>query len=749
MNKQTKYVLVGCIGLLLGSVIAQGQGILSFSPIGQDSWATDTVQIKVTIPSFTLLQCEDGEKILVDNYGRLPYSGEPYLPSKILSLALPPGAEFIELSYETSEEIVLAQAHYLAPIPFHLIEETTMESTPSSSEIQFQQRVDSIYSSDKPYPPQSVEYVGSSFYRQYSLIDVRINPFVYRPLSGIVSYYPHITITVQYRMREMPQGGITDTNTAEHMAQNIIYNYDQAQQWYASSEQGTRGLYDFVIITLDSLTSAVEPLVEWEQEKGRTVHIVTVEDINETYNGYDLAADIRMFLREHYPVDQWGIQDVLLVGHRDEVPMRTVWQSLGSSSESKPETDFYYAELSLPDNASWDADGDHRYGEHSDPIDYYGEIAVGRIPWSDPEIVQHICEKSVAYEQNMDPSFKNNILLLAAFVDDQTDGATYMEYMANEEIHPWMSSWMRTRMYQAGSSYAMDYVLTHQNVVSVWSQGSFSVVAWNAHGSPYGSYVNGRPFITSDDCGLLNDEYPAIISAASCSNSDTDYLNIGQAMMRQGAVGFLGANKAAYYQTQWDHPNDGSDQSFKYFFTMAVTSGNYTQGQAVQYAIREMYVRNLWDSLKYETFIHGSLWGNPDLGLIPQVANRLPEVPTVPEGPSQVILRKTATYTIQSSDPDDDDLYYCWSWGDGSTEWVGPYASGQEISTDHHWTEEGTLEIRVKAKDINGGESGWSDPLQVTIPKHKLFSTPLLKRIIELLDSYLLNIEVLGTLKQR
>ncbi len=47
-------------------------------------------------------------------------------------------------------------------------------------------------------------------------------------------------------------------------------------------------------------------------------------------------------------------------------------------------------------------------------------------------------------------------------------------------------------------------------------------------------------------CLSLNDEYPAIIFADACSNSDTDDLNIGQAMLKQGAVGFLGSTKVAY-----------------------------------------------------------------------------------------------------------------------------------------------------------------------------------------------------------
>jgi hypothetical protein len=70
-----------------------------------------------------------------------------------------------------------------------------------------------------------------------------------------------------------------------------------------------------------------------------------------------------------------------------------------------------------------------------------------------------------------------------------------------------------------------------------------------------------------------------------------------------------------------------------------------------------------------------------------------------------------------TSDPDGDRLYYRFEWGDGSmSHWLGPYASGGEVSHTHTWNTTGTYEIRVKAKDEYGEESAWSDPLAVSMP---------------------------------
>jgi hypothetical protein len=366
----------------------------------------------------------------------------------------------------------------------------------------------------------------------------------------------------------------------------------------------------------------VAPLVDWETVKGRTVEVVTTSWINSNYSGYDLAEKMRNFLRDKYPADRWGIEDVLLVGHYDDVPMRRTGQNEGYG---QPETDFYYAELSLADSQSWDANVNHQWGEQSDPIDFYNEVNVGRIPWSDYSTVQSICLKSVAFEQNDDPSFKKNILLLGAFFWDddplpRTDNAVLMEAKVDQ---PWMADWTMTRMYEESySTYPMDYNLTQSNVVSVWSSGTYGFVNWAGHGSPRSSHVyhNGDAFITSSDCPSLNDDYPAIIFADACSNSDTDYPNIGQAMLEQGAVGFVGATKVAYGCPGWDSPHDGSSQALDYYFTTCVTSGEYTQGQALQWALRRMNTYGLWGAwgdTYYETFEWSALWGNPALGLSP------------------------------------------------------------------------------------------------------------------------------------
>ncbi len=678
--------------------------------------ASEEIRVRIPIGSYETRYVKEGQEVSVENFGRLLVPGKPNLPSRIFALAIPPGAKMDEVTFDVGEGVLLPGTYQIPPSPLPRVIGQENRLIYEQDKKRYDDNFKSTYGSDQPYPASLGEFIGTCGFRKYNLVDVRITPFSYRPKSGQLIYYPQITAVIKY---SFPQPFSTENIIAdklprqEQIAGEIILNYDQARSWYPATI-GNKGLYDFVIITTDALVSSVTPLVDWETGKGKNVNVVTISWINSNYTGYDQAEKIRNFLRDKYPSEQWGIEDVLLVGNREILPFRRTWQDLGYG---KPETDYYYAELSLPDSQSWDSNKNHRWGENSDPIDFYVEVNVGRIPWSDASTVLSICQKSVAYEQNDDPAFKKNILLLGAYFWDDTDNAVLMTRKTNR---PWMADWTKTRMYEQGHSlYPMEYNLTYNNVRTVWSSNHYAFVNWAGHGSENASYIlysTGEAFVSTGTCPYLNDSYPAIIFADACSNSDTDYGNLGRAMLGRGGVGFVGATKVAYGRPAWIDSLSGSSQSMDYFFTTRVTSTNYTQGQAHQSALRKMYTSGLWSYLKYETFEWGALWGNPDLGMAPVITNYPPQTPEQPSGVVEGQPQVQYNFSSSTTDPDGDTVLYLFSWGDGTeSTWLGPYASGDTCIGYHTWNNSNGYYVKVKAKDTNGRESGWSDSSSVVI----------------------------------
>ncbi|MCJ7696958.1 MAG: agmatine deiminase family protein, partial [Thermoplasmata archaeon] len=101
--------------------------------------------------------------------------------------------------------------------------------------------------------------------------------------------------------------------------------------------------------------------------------------------------------------------------------------------------------------------------------------------------------------------------------------------------------------------------------------------------------------------------------------------------------------------------------------------------------------------------------------------NTPPETPQRPSGQVSGKIGTTYLYSTQTTDADGDQVYYLWDWGDGNfSEWLGPFASGATATAQHSWTTKGTYSIRVKAKDVQGDESNWSDPLVVTMPRNQI-----------------------------
>jgi hypothetical protein len=95
--------------------------------------------------------------------------------------------------------------------------------------------------------------------------------------------------------------------------------------------------------------------------------------------------------------------------------------------------------------------------------------------------------------------------------------------------------------------------------------------------------------------------------------------------------------------------------------------------------------------------------------------NQAPNVPRQPTGPASGYVGVEYTFTTNTTDPNNDQVYYKWSWGAEESNWLGPFASGAIVSAPHMWATAGTYNVKVKAKDTSDVESDWSPSLAVTI----------------------------------
>lgn len=132
--------------------------------------------------------------------------------------------------------------------------------------------------------------------------------------------------------------------------------------------------------------------------------------------------------------------------------------------------------------------------------------------------------------------------------------------------------------------------------------------------------------------------------------------------------------------------------------------GTYNSGETI-------YIIHVWDdpgeySIFYklkDSFGLETSWSNPSQITI--MKNDPPDKPTI-SGPSTGTPKKSMSFTFSSIDPEQHDIYFYISWGDGNIEsWEGPYSSGEEVTFKHAWNKDGDYKIIAKTMDQYGQKS--------------------------------------------
>lgn len=496
--------------------------------------------------------------------------------------------------------------------------------------------------------------------------------------------------------------------------------------------------YDYIIITTEELKQSVEFFKNWKDLIGFSVNVVTVSWITSQYDGYDTAEKIRSFLQEKY--QEWNIQFLLIVGTGDLVPWRYTYQPL-SDNLAIP-TDYYYADLS----SDWDSDRDNVYAEfgEDDWPDFTPEIYVGRIPVDDPELLKQIFKRIIRYEQN-DETWKKNTLLLGAITNfeneigsgnKKTDTAELMELLKNNIFAS--SYFPTTTLYEkegiVPSKFQSDYELTAENVQDLINENDYGIITWGSHGTPTNANrkwwesdknlnnladfdeLGNESFFTRMNAFLFPEERPPFVFSCSCSNAKPEEPeNLGATLVKYGSIGFIGSTHYSYYTYGWDGKDDGGTMSVTYYFFKNFILQDKPAGVA------------LYDSLSYcwddedisiidPNMYVFTLYGDPSLSLTAHSSLLPTSVPTKPFGEKSLKPDVSYSFSTVSDFADQDILYYVWDFGDGTiTSPLGPYPAGEEISLSHTYEVPGNYRIKVKAVNMIGDETVWSDPLLVKV----------------------------------
>ncbi|HIH00018.1 MAG TPA: hypothetical protein HA258_05490 [Thermoplasmata archaeon] len=735
----------------------------------------DTTLLHYTIDAFTMTPVEIDNKqyvtIGLDGEAKNLITGAPDLPSIARSIIIPTETTMtihvVGSSYEEYTNILVA------PSKGNLLR------TVNPADIPYE--FGEIYTQNAWYPSTIAQLQEPYFLRDFQGQVVMIHPFQYNPVQGTLRFYNDITVEVT------PSQLISTSSSTQYQLSTIdndflsIYqhhfvNFNSAK-YDPVSEQG-----NMLVITYDSFYATMVPFVQWKNLKGIPTEKVNVSSIGN-------AAAIKTFIADYYTTQ--GLTFVLLVGDAAQVPTNYLSgvasdPSYGYIVGSDHYPDLFVGRFSAENVAQAETQANRTVAYESDPqIDavWYEKgvgIASSQGVGDDGEYdYQHIRNirsllfnfTYAAVDELYDgsqggadaPGSPTPSMVTASL----NEGRSIINYCGHGSPTSWGSS---------GFSNSDVNTLVNDNMLPfitsvACNNGEFDTYtcfgeAWlraTHNGQPTGAIGAYMSTVSQSWSPPMEaqDEFNNILVGLYPENQKTTF----GALCFNGAMSMIDdyGSDGAYESDAWTVFGDPSVQvRTDVPFIMEVIHDSFIPNGAETFEVDVTDLPNALCAISQDGICLGNGYTDATghaliqfftpigvtgevqlvvtgLNAIPYMAtltvgqpNLPPEKPATPTGKATGAPGHTYMYSSSTTDPESDGLYYLWDWGDGNfSEWLGPYASGNTVSTQKSWSELGNYSIRIKAKDSQGHESAWSDPLVVTMP----YNLPCMAKLLDLLQS--------------
>jgi hypothetical protein len=377
-------------------------------------------------------------------------------------------------------------------------------------------------------------------------------------------------------------------------------------------------------------------------------------------------------------------------------------------------SDLYYACLDGPYNF----DGDDQWGETDDgengeDVDLIAEVYVGRASVGNINEANNFVSKTISYlNTDYTSEYLNEVTMLGEKLGDYGEyswGAIYLDPLIDgSSIDGYTTLGIPSDNYNINKIYEKDGPWSKSTITNFINEG-LHILNHDGHSS----YQYNMKMMADDVFLFENDEYFFDYSVG-CNSGGFDvedcfaeYLNV---KTENGAFAVI---MNARYGFFWAYKTDGDSTRFTREFWDAVFGEKIPVISKANQDSKEDNLHIIGRSCIRWCYYQLNLFGDPTVAFH---ISAKPEKPSKPEGKTKGNINIEYSYSTVSSDLDDQDLWYKFNWGDGTeTGWFGPFGSREKCTLNHSWPTNDEYEIKVKSKDEDGMESGWSESTFVLI----------------------------------
>ncbi|UCD05510.1 MAG: hypothetical protein JSV98_10445, partial [candidate division WOR-3 bacterium] len=448
----------------------------------------------------------------IKGHAVMVYPGAPRMPRVVQKLVIPAGAVLANVRVVAEDwqdipgtfDVVPAQPDVPLPMPGKTFEPEIFPPDPD------------IYSSDRPFPEQTVTNGGTGNMNGYRIAHVEIFPVRYIPAQKKIQLATTITYEIEYQENQVRNSIATarQRDVFGNAVRALVANPENIRQFAPVVQKTTRpatvppGYFEYVVISAPPLDTVFERFAEWKTKKGVPATVVEISWISSNYTGYDLQEKIRAFIED--AKDNWGTIYFLLGGSGDQmtsgqniVPARMTYYYTYSTvgRDDTIPSDLYYADL----DGNWDFNGNHVYGQLSDSVDMYADVFVGRASVYNVAKAQNFVNKIFTYEKNPPTDYLKKMLLPTAILWSSYNERPMQDSLAR--MTP--SGWVDAKLYEREGT------LSRQAMIDSMNAG-YGMGHWVGHGNEHGIYM-GTPYLNSTDAqNLVNGDRQGIANSIGC-----------------------------------------------------------------------------------------------------------------------------------------------------------------------------------------------------------------------------------------
>ena len=548
----------------------------------------------------TFQQYKNFDIVRYKDFDNLQKIGKPALPFDLYQYELPAGLKLDSIAITIQKSDTLEGDYNILPGDKQYIL--------SQKDIQPSLAKSSTYSSQTPFPDKAAQYLSSGNLAGIRIASIQLFPLIYHPAQKKLELIQELEI----KLFHSSDGNLSKASS-KPINSDLIRNLKHMDLNKSSLSKVqtsfTPDQYYYVIITSQELVDDFRPLAEWKTQKGMKSRIVTIDSIEANYQGEDLPAKIRNFIK--YARDNWSTYWLLLGGDTNIVPPRYAF-AFDSEANGPPDAndipcDLYYADL----DGSWDDDQDGIYGEVEDNIDMYPEVMVGRAPVENSQEAQAWISKLLKYIKNPDRDKTLNMLFLAMILwhDPYTDSSIGKDYID--------SVYIPDRFDPIQKLYESEGNGTVEQSIDAINQG-VNIINHDGHAWYTTMGVGAGEYLTIEDMdNLTNETIHPILYSIGCWPAAFDRDCIAEHFLTNpdgGGVAFVGNSRYG-----WGSPGNPlfgySDRFDRAFFKELIEDKNPITGFAFYFA-KSKYVpfsrqENVYRWCQYEL----NLLGDPEMAV--------------------------------------------------------------------------------------------------------------------------------------